>query len=257
MIRRVLLVARTIFIEAARRREIYAIVAVTVAMLLLASFTRLFNLHQLHKFYEEIALKTMSVATAITTIVLGARQLPREFENRTIYPLLAKPIARHEFLLGKYVGVVAAGGFCLALFMAVFAVGAVAMRMPLHWVQFAQFVYLQLLLVAVLAALAFLLSMAMNLDAAITISLLIFVLGNVVTNALTVLYGYLGTIGRAALLALNYLVPQPALFDLSSKVIHDWPPVSAGILGLATLYALMFIAPYLGVSYCLFRRRPL
>jgi ABC-type transport system involved in multi-copper enzyme maturation permease subunit len=255
--RRVWLVARTIFVEALRRREIYAIVLLTLAMLLVVSFTRLFDIRHLHKFYQEIALKTMSVATAMTVIVLGARQLPREFENRTIYPLMAKPIARVEFLLGKYLGVVAAGGFCLGLFMTVFVAGAVAMRSPVAWGVFAQFIYLQLLLVAVLAALAFLLSMTLNMDAAITISALVYLLGNVLTNALTMLYDYVGAAGRGTLVVLNYVVPQPALFDLSAKVVHDWPPVSAPILLLATFYALMFVVPYLGLSYVLFRRRAL
>ena len=255
--RRLTLVARTIFIEALRRREIYAIIMITVAVLLLVSFARVFHLEYLHTFYQEIALKTMGVATAITVIVLGARQLPREFENRTIYPLMAKPVARHEFLLGKYCGVVAAGLFCLLLFMAVFSVGVLAMRMPISWSVFAEFVYLQVLLVAVLAALSFLLSLVLHLDAAVTIATLIYLLGSALTNALSMIYNYVGAAGRAVLLVLNYTIPQPKLFDLSAKVIHNWPPVSPAILGLVTLYDLMLIVPYLGLSYVLFRRRAL
>lgn len=257
MIRRVLLIARTIFTEALRRREIYVIVLVTIAMLLLVSFARIFHLENLHKFYMEIALKTMSVATAATVIVLGARQLPREFENRTIYPMMAKPVARSEFLIGKYLGVVAAGIFCLELFMTVFGAAVYATQMPISWAVFSQFVYLQTLLIAVLAALSFLLSMALNLDAAITITILIYLLGDILTNALTTIYDYVGAAGRAFLIFLNYAVPQPALFDLSAKVVHGWPPISPAILGLVTLYALMFVVPYLGASYLLFRRRAL
>jgi ABC-type transport system involved in multi-copper enzyme maturation permease subunit len=255
--RSIFLVARTIFTEALRRREIYVIVLATLAVILAAGFGRFFRLEHLHKFYTEIALKGMSVATVVTVVVLGARQLPREFERRTIYPLLAKPVGRFAFLAGKYIGVVAAGLFCLALFMAVFALCALVMRMPLGWALFAEYIYLQFLLIAVMAALSFLLSMVMGLDAAITVSLLIYLLGNVLTNALTVIYDYLGAAGRAVLIALNYCVPQPAMLDLSAKVIHGWEPVPMRILGLATLYALMFIVPYLGTSYLLLRRRPL
>jgi Cu-processing system permease protein len=257
MIRRMTLVARTIFIEALRRREIYVIVLLTVGLLLLVSFGRFFRLEHLFKFYVEVALKTMSVATALTAIMLGARQLPREFENRTIYPLLAKPIARAEFLLGKYLGVVAAGAFCLGLFMAIFSVGALAMRMPISWMLFVQYIYCQMLMIGVLAALSFVLSMAINLDAAITLSALIYLLGNILTNALTTIYDYVGGAGRALLLTLNYTVPQPGLFDLSAKVVHQWAPVHLWALGLVTLYALMFIVPYLGLSLLMFRRRAL
>lgn len=257
MIRRLTLVARTIFTEALRRKEIYVIVILTVALLLAASTIRFFNLREIHKFYYEISLKVMSVATALTVIALAARQLPREFEHRTIYTLLAKPMARWEFILGKYLGVVLAGIFCLLLFMAIFIVGRLLTHAPVPWLIFSQYVYLQALMVAVLAALAFLLSMLINLDAAVALTALIYLLGQVLTNALTMLYDSLSQLGRAFLLLLNYTIPQPALFDLSAKVVHDWPPLRAGVLALATLYALMFILPYLGLSAWLFRRKAL
>lgn len=257
MIRRIGLVAGTIFTEALRRREIYVIVLVTVAMLVLASTIRFFDLANLTKFYHEVSLKVMSMATALTVIVLGARQLPREFENRTIYPLMAKPVARWEFLAGKYLGTVAAGGFCLGLFMGVFLVGWLLHRPELSWVLFVEFVYLQLLLVMVLAALSFALSMLMAVDAAITVTTLLFLLGHVLTNALTMLYEYLGALGQWMLIGLNYLVPQPALFDLSGKLVHGWDPIGWEIVLLATAYALMFVLPYLALSYVLFRRKPL
>lgn len=257
MIRRLWLVAKTIYTEALRRKEIYVIVLVTIALILSVSLIRFFNLKEIHKFYHEIALKVMSVATELTVIVLAARQLPREFERRTIYTLLAKPIARWEFIVGKYAGVVSAGLFCLTLFMGIFISGRLLTHSAIPWMIFAQYIYLQALSVAVLAALAFMLSMLISLDAAIVISALIYLLGEVLTNALTLIYDYLGQAGRILLLVLNYTIPQPTMFDLSAKVIHGWPPLSAGILGLVTLYALMFIAPYLGLSFLLFRKKPL
>lgn len=257
MMRRVRLVARTIFTEALRRKEIYVIVILTAALLLAASLVRFFNLREVHKFYDEVSLKVMGVATALTVIALAARQLPREFERRTIYTLLAKPMARWEFILGKYLGVVAAGMLCLLLFMGVFIVGRLATGKGVPWLVFGEYVYLQGLLVAVLAALAFLLSMLINLDAAVVLTALIYLLGQVLTNALTVIYDSLSALGQGFLLLLNYTIPQPALFDLSSKVVHDWPAPRLGVLGLATLYALMFIIPYLGLSAWLFRRKAL
>jgi ABC-type transport system involved in multi-copper enzyme maturation permease subunit len=251
------LVARTIFIEALRRKEIYVIVLLTIALLLSAAGLRFFHLQSLHKFYQELALKTMSVATALTVIVLAARQLPREFERRTIYTLLAKPVARWEFLLGKYAGVVLSGWFCLGLFMAVYGVGRLLAPAPFHLPLFMQYLYLQALLVLVLAALSFLLSLLLAVDAAITVAMLLFLLGQIVTNAFTVLYPYLGGAGQWLLRILNYVIPQPALFDLSSKIVHEWPPLSAATLLLASLYALMFIVPHLALSFVLFRRRAL
>ena len=257
MLRRIRLIARTPILEAVRRREVYVIVLVTLALILAASTIRFFHLSALYKFYHEVALKTIGVATALTVIVLAARQLPREFERRTIYTLLAKPVSRAEFLIGRYLGIVAAGTFCLALFLAAFSLGWLVFRAPINWIALAQFAVLQVLGLAVLAALAFVLSMLLNLDAAIVSCVLLFLLGHVLTNALVVLRDYVGGAGRVALIVMNYCVPQPALFDLSARVVHDWPPVSAAAMGRAALYAAMFIVPYLAVAYALFRRRAL
>lgn len=257
MIRRLKLVAGTIFTEVLRQREIYVIVLITLILLVGASTVRFFEIPGLHKFYHEIALKVMSVATSLTVIVLGARQLPREFERRTIYTLLAKPIARWEFLLGKYLGVVAAGLFCLGLFMAVFSLSLLLNGVSIGWVIFGQFIVAQALSIAVLVALSFLMSMLLTLDAAIVVTMLLYLLGQLLTNALVFLYDYVGAAGRVLMLLLNYVIPQPVMFDLSAKVVHEWVPIPASALGLVGLYALMFIVPYLGLSYLLFRRRPL
>lgn len=257
MIRRIHLIAGTIFTEAVRRREIYAIVLITMLLLGVGSTIHFFGLEGLRKFYFEISLKVMSAATALTVIVLGARQLPREFERRTIYTLLAKPVTRWEFLLGKYLGVVGAGVFCLALFMVVFLIGAAMNHALPQLATFLQYAFLQVLMIAVVAALAFLLSMVMGLDAAITVAALFYLLGQVLTNTLTVLYDFMSPAGQLVLKVLNYGVPQPAIFDLSGKVVHGWAPAAGWALLLATGYAAMFVVPYLAISLGLFRRKAL
>lgn len=256
-IRPIWLLARTIFTEAVRRREIYVIVALTLALLTGLATVRFFNMTSLSKFYQEMALNVMSTATALTVIVLGARQLPREFERRTIYTLLAKPVARWQFIAGKYLGVVAAGGFCLAMFLGVFLGVRMTGGWHVPWLLFGQYLYLQILLVAVLAALSLLLSMLVESDAAMTIGALLYLLGQLLTNALMELWSEVGVAGHVLLRVLNYSVPQADLFDLSEKIVHDWPALGAGTLGWATVYALQFIIPYLVLCWLLFRRRPL
>lgn len=117
------LVACGVWLEAIRRKEIYVIVAVSCLFILGLSQLRFFGLVDLSKFYREVALKIMGTATALTVIVLGSRQLPREFDSRTIYPLLARPIHRITYLFGKQLGVMSAGAFCLGLFLILYVLG--------------------------------------------------------------------------------------------------------------------------------------
>jgi ABC-type transport system involved in multi-copper enzyme maturation permease subunit len=136
------LIARTVLLEAIRRKEIYAIVLVSVLLLGAVMTVDFFGIKGLTKFYREVALKLMSTATAFTVVILAARQLPREFENRTIHPLLARPIGRATFLLGKLLGVLLAAGFCFGLFMSVFVAGSFYLEATVPGVLFAQYIFL-------------------------------------------------------------------------------------------------------------------
>lgn len=275
------LIAKTVWIEAIRRKEIYVIVLVVAAILLAAGSMRFFGFREMTKFYREISLQMMNLATALTVILLASRQLPREFERRTIYPLLAKPVSRAAFLIGKFIGVLGAGLFCYAIFILLFLLGMAWLDASLSWGLFLQAVYLQVLALSVVASLSFLLSLLFNVDAAITVSTLIFVLGGTVSATIDFIHESVSTfiplgeglsVGEIFMKALNYGIPQMTLFDLSAKVVHAtdwvmkngeqvnvvrWAPVESWVLGALTLYASFFVLSYLLFSYCLFSRRAL
>src|SRR5579871_3605149 len=56
------------------------------------------------KFIKDTSLGVISVISTLIAIVGTAQLLPNEVENRTIYTILAKPVRRFEFLLGKFCG---------------------------------------------------------------------------------------------------------------------------------------------------------
>ena len=56
------------------------------------------------KFIKDFGLGAVSVFGMLIAIVGTAQLIPNEVENRTIYTILAKPVRRFEFLLGKYAG---------------------------------------------------------------------------------------------------------------------------------------------------------
>ncbi len=54
---------------------------------------------------KDISLGAMSIFTSLLAIVATARMLPQDTEDRVVYTILAKPIPRFEYLLGKLLGV--------------------------------------------------------------------------------------------------------------------------------------------------------
>lgn len=253
------LIAKSVLLEAIRRKELYAIVLVSTLLIAAVLSINFFGLEGVGKFQREIALKVMGIATAITVIVLSARQLPREFERRTIYPLLAKPVTRTTFLMGKLLGVMLAAAFCLGLFMSIYVIGAMVTGHGVPWGLFLQYVYLQLVMMLILATLGFWLSMLFNLDAAVTIGTVIYFTASTLTTMVAYLYDFTGAAGQAVLRSLVYLVPQLTLFDLSGKTVHSgvWSPLPLAVMLWLTLYGLVYAAAYFSFAGLCFRRRAL
>lgn len=259
MLRKIWLIAKTVLLESVRRKEIYAIVLLSAVFIAFLGSVRFFQIEGIGKFYRETALKIMSIATALTVIFLAARQLPREFESRTIYPLLAKPVSRLEFILGKFFGVMLAGAFCYLLFTIIFVFGILYLHSKINWIVYLQEFYLIMLMLGIVASLSFALSMILHLDAAITISALLFLLSQIITTTISYLYDYLGSGGKIAMRIFNIIIPQLTLFDLSAKIVHQevWGPISFWAMRTLTIYAFAYILIFLAAGYLLFRRKAL
>ena len=81
-------------------------------------------------FLLNMAMDLVALVAQISTLALAARLFPDEIENRTIYPLLARPVRRADVLVGKWMACAAAG---MALYGAmVLAVLALAPRMEFY-----------------------------------------------------------------------------------------------------------------------------
>ena len=257
--RQVWLVAESVLIEAVRRKEIYALILLAMLLIGAVMTVDFFEIEGLTKFYREIALKIMSIATSLMVIVLACRQLPREFENRTIYPLLAKPVGRLSFLAGKLLGVILGAAFCFGLFMLIYIIGSLYLGAGIPWLHFIEYVYLQMLMIAILTTLCFFLSLIMNLDAALTMGVIFYLSSNVLITGISFIYDYVGSAGKAVLKILTFALPQLALFDFSGKTVHAnvWPPLGWRTMLMLTVYALVFIGLYYSLSAIVFRRRAL
>jgi len=55
---------------------------------------------------KSFGLGLMAVAAWLICLVMGVSLIPQEIERRTIYTILAKPVKRYEFIVGKFLGAV-------------------------------------------------------------------------------------------------------------------------------------------------------
>ncbi len=89
------------------------------ALLLIGSsvFLLQFKFQDEFQMLKDLSLGAMSIFTSLLAILATAGLLPKDIEDRTLYTILAKPVSRLEYLLGKLCGVV------LMLFVAMILMG--------------------------------------------------------------------------------------------------------------------------------------
>jgi Cu-processing system permease protein len=249
--------AGTVLREMVRRKDLFALLAVTLLLMGLGASLNVFNLSNVSAYLIELGLTLVLLFAVGITITAAARQLPAEIEAKTIYPLLARPITRGQLLVGKYLGVLAAAELSLALFAA--AMTAVlwakgAHFSPAYW----QALYLYGALLAIVAALAIFFSTVTSSPAvtvAVTLILTVALLsfpGQPVEAALAG-NGVSRTLGAVLLTTL----PRLDLFDLKQRATFDWGAIPWTIVIALTAYAAVYASLLLGGGWLVLRRRAL
>jgi ABC-type Na+ efflux pump permease subunit len=64
-----------------------------------------FSFQQEFQILKDVSLGAISIFTSLLAIVATARLIPQDIEDRTVYTILAKPVPRFEYVLGKIAGV--------------------------------------------------------------------------------------------------------------------------------------------------------
>lgn len=111
------LIAQNTLREAARQKLFHFLLFLALALVLGARWLRDFNFGAPElKFLADCGFGAMAFFGAALTVTATAQLFFSEIENRTALTLLAKPVWRAEFVLGKLLGLAAlVGGFCLLL----------------------------------------------------------------------------------------------------------------------------------------------
>ncbi len=104
MLVRIYALALNTFREAIRNRIVYAIVAFVIILNLFTLVLQQMSSQEPERVVKDTGLFAISFFGSITAIVLGVSLLYNELKKRTVHTILAKPIGRGEFVLGKYLG---------------------------------------------------------------------------------------------------------------------------------------------------------
>src|SRR5436189_2584048 len=91
--------------ELTRQKAFYVLLIFALLLIGCSVFMARFTFQQEFQILKDISLGAMSIFSSLLAIVATARLIPQDIEDRTLYTILAKPVPRFEYLLGKLLGV--------------------------------------------------------------------------------------------------------------------------------------------------------
>jgi Cu-processing system permease protein len=148
--RRIAAIALNTYREAVRARILLGLFGLALATALYSIAVGEFALKNATRVVADLGAASISLYAIVVAVIIGATSLYRELEQKTLFPILARPVRRVEYLVGKYLGTL----LTIAVFIALDG-AAVLLILARHgglaWTTIAVTVALLLTLPAILA----------------------------------------------------------------------------------------------------------
>jgi len=255
---RVTTVAWNTFREAVRDRVLYNLVFFALLMMAAAIIVGQISLDIEQIVIVSLGLSAISVIGLLIAVFIGVGLVSKEMDKRTLYALLAKPVRRWEFLLGKF------GGLLLTLTVNTAAMAAglfAALLYVQHHLERSDAtllvaVYFILLKLALIVALALLFSCYTTPLLAILFTAGLYVAGLFVNEMRDIQSVTMALSLKTFFRWLSYLLPNFQNFDVTASVAHG-RTVSALLVLQNTAYAALYCAIVLFIAAAVFSRRNL
>lgn len=254
----VLAISGVVIKEMCRRKDFYVLFVLTALITILVGSVNFFGDDKIARHIKEICLLLIWISSLVIAIGPAARQIPAERENRTIFPLLAKPVTRGKMILGKFLGCWAVSGFALLVLYLFFA-GVSGIRehsWPVAF--FLQAFFLHWMLTAIVIAMVLLGSVVLSAPSVNWTVTLIVVIGILfIGEHLNKVAGRLHEPGGSILRAIYYLMPHLEWYDIRDLLIYNNKLAPAWAVGVVTIYAAAYTGLFLYATWLVFRRKPL
>ena len=101
---RIVALALNTYREAVRARILLGLFALALATALYSIAVGEFALKNASRVVADLGAASISIYAIVVAVIIGATSLYRELEQKTIFPILARPVWRAEYLVGKYAG---------------------------------------------------------------------------------------------------------------------------------------------------------
>jgi len=254
----VLALAGVVIKELYRRKDFYVLFVLTALITLVLGSVNFFNDPKIVRYLKDICLLLIWISSLVIAITTAARQIPAERENRTIFPLLAKPVTRGQVIVGKFAGCWLACGFVLLVFYLFFTVVSGSREHDWNLEATLKAIWLHWVMLGIVVAMVLFGSVVFSAPS------------SNVTICFVAVIGILG-LGRhlhrvalqqsepvsTILTVIYFVIPHLEWYDVRDFLVNDLHLASWVDCGLATLYGVACMGLLMCAAWVVFRRKTL
>ena len=258
---RIRAIAINTFKEAIRDKILYNLLFFALLMigasLLLATLT----VGEQSKIIIDIGLASINIFGVLIAVFLGIGLISKEIEKRTIYNIIAKPVPRYQFLMGKYIGllltivvntIIMGVGLYLVLISNELSWGHSIFNVNFDIWKAIYLILIELMVITAIALLFSTFSSSSTLSAIFTIA--IYIIGHLTEELKLIGDNLQNFILKETINFFYYLLPNLDNFNVKGRVAYGLE-VSGAYLFLVTLYGIFYITVMLFLSGMIFQKR--
>jgi len=250
---RVLALAGNTVREAVRNKVLYTLVFFAVGLIGTGVLLSTLSYVEQERILQDVGLAAIRLFGVAIAIFVGVGLIHREVDRRTIYTILSKPVSRTEFLLGKYLGLVATLWLQVAIMAVAFVAVSLLAGAPLGMGHAAAIGLIAVELMVVVAIATFFSSFTTPMLASLFTAGL-FLVGTLSRDLRDIGLHSSSEGVRRVLVALYRALPDLESFNLSIQAVHGLP-IAATDVWLPVLYATGYAGLVLLFAVVIFERR--
>jgi ABC-type transport system involved in multi-copper enzyme maturation permease subunit len=246
-------IAGITFKEAKRDRVLYLLFFFAALGIIASRVLAVLTVGDRVKIIKDVGLASISLFGVLMAILIGTGLVYKEIDKKTIYTLLAKPLHRSEFILGKFLGLV------LTLFVMTAAMTAIFLAIVFAHTRTIEagllvavaYIFVELVLIT---AVAVLFSSFSTPILSSLFALGFYLIGHLSWGLELIIRKMAPGTGKTLVRTLFLVLPDLENFNFKTEVVHGLP-IAPEIHLPALLYGVCYTAFILGLAVLIFRRR--
>lgn len=250
---KVLAIGLNTFKESIRDKVFYSLLFFAVMLILFSIVLGKLTIGDPMKIIKDFGLGSISIAGTLIAIFVGIGMVYKEMEKRTIYTILSKPLARWQFLMGKYLGL----SLTILVEVAVMSILLFALcfvyEQIVPWLLLTAIVPIYIEILVILAFAIFFSAFSSPFLSGM-FTLAIFIIGHFTQDLRLLAQASEDTVFKALADGAYYILPNLERLNYKTRVVHELAiPVQE--LGLSVVYAVSYIAVVLTAAVFIFENK--